>query len=141
MRSLLVCTAIVVAAGSLAVAQDEKKNKNDKDKPVVVVEGCLDGSSLRVRKSDSIGTYAQRYRLHGTRTLLKELTKQYNGHLLEVTGAVTDTGETTHRGKVIPVGKNTRIYTGAKEVPVMPSGVADPILDVASFRELSTVCK
>ena len=69
------------------------------------------------------------------------MTKKYNGHLLEVTGAVTDTGDTTHRGKVIPIGKNSRIYTGAKETPVMPSGVADPILDVASFNEVPGTCK
>jgi len=138
MRSLLLCAAILAAASQLA-AQDEKKMKNDK--PVIVVTGCLEGSSLRVRASDSIGTYVERYRLHGTRTLLKEMTKKYNGHLLEVTGAVTDTGDTTHRGKVIPIGKNSRIYTGAKETPVMPSGMADPILDVASFNEVPGTCK
>ena len=140
MRSLFVCAAILAAASSLA-AQDEKKAKKDKDKPVIVVTGCLEGSQLRVRQSDSIGTYTERYRLHGTRTLLKEMADKYNGHLIEVTGAVTDIGDTTHRGKVIPVGKNSRIYTGAKEVPVMPSGVADPILDVASFKELPGACK
>ena len=140
MRSLLLCAAILAAASALA-AQDEKKTKTDKDKPVIVVTGCLEGSQLRVRQSDSIGTYVERYRLHGTRTLLKEMTNKYNGHLLEVTGAVTDTGDTTHRGKVIPIGKNSRIYTGAKEVPVMPSGMADPILEVASFKELPGACK
>jgi hypothetical protein len=93
-----------------------------------------------VQASDSIGS-VERYRPHGTRTLLRELTKKYNGHLLEVTGAVTDTGDTTHRGKVIQVGKNTRIYTGAKEAPMMPTGTGDSILDVASFRELQASCK
>ena len=137
MRPLFLCLAILAAASSLA-AQDEKK-KNDK--PVILVTGCLDGSWLRVQKSDTMGTYVERYRLHGTKTLLKEMASKYNGHQIEVTGAVTDTGDTTHRGKTIQVGKNSRIYTGAKEVPVRPTGSGDPILDVGSFRELSASCK
>ena len=139
MRPLFLCLAIAASVSSLALAQDEKKMKNDK--PVILVTGCLDGSSLRVQKSDTMGTYVERYRLHGTKTLLKEMASKYNGHQIEVTGAVTDTGDTTHRGKTIQVGKNSRIYTGAKEVPVRPTGGGDPILDVGSFRELSASCK
>ena len=141
MRSLLLCAAVLAAASSLS-AQDEKKMKNDK--PVIVVTDCLEGSWLRVKASDVVGGeagYAERYRLHGTKTLLKEMASKYNGHHIEVTGAVTDTGNTTHRGKTIQVGKNSRIYTGAKEVPVRPTGSGDPILDVGSFRELSTSCR
>lgn len=137
MRPLFLCTAMVTVLCSLAVAQDEQK-KNDK--PVIVVRGCLHGSWLRVQESLSIGSVEQ-YRLQGNKTLLKELTKKYNGHLLEVTGAVTDTGGTTHRGKVIEAGKNTRIYAGGKEGPAVPTGMADPILDVGSFREVQTSCK
>lgn len=140
MRSLLLCLAIVAAASVLVRAQDEKKMKNDK--PVILVTGCLDGSSLRVSAADTVGGgYVERYRLHGTKSLLKEMAAKYNGHQIEVTGAVTDTGNTTHRGKTIPVGKNGRIYTGAKEVPARPTGSGDPILDVASFRELTAFCR
>jgi hypothetical protein len=139
MRQLLLCAALLSAASSPAVAQDEAKTKNDK--PVIVVEGCVDGSWLRVQKADPIGSYAERYRLHGSKYLIKELTKKYNGHFVQVTGAVTDTGNTTHRGKVIPVGKKTRIYTGAKEVPTTPAGTLDPILEVDSYRELKGSCK
>jgi len=124
---------------SLAAAQDQKKNTNDK--PVIVVTGCLDGSWLRVQPSNTNGAYVERYRLHGTKTLLKELASQYNGHEMEVTGAVTDTGKTAHRGKTIPIGEKGRIYTGAKEVPTQPSGIGDPILDVGSFRELKGSCR
>jgi len=137
MRSLLFCAAIAVAAVS-AAAQDEKETKKDQEKPVIVVAGCLDGSWLRVEPGYG---NVERYRLHGTKTLLKEMAGKHNGHMIEVTGAVTDTGNTTHRGKVIPVGKNGRIYTGAKEVPALPTGSGDPILDVASFQELNRFCK
>ena len=55
----------------------------------------------------------ERYRLHGTKSLLKEMAARSNGHQIEVTGAVTDTGNTTHRGKTIPVGKNwPNLYRG-----------------------------
>jgi hypothetical protein len=138
MRSLLLCAAIAAAAVSVAAAQDEKKTKKDQEKPVIVVAGCLDGSWLRVESGYG---NVERYRLHGTKTLLKEMAGKHNGHMIEVTGAVTDTGNTTHRGKVIPVGKNGRIYTGAKEVPALPTGSGDPILDVASFQELNRFCK
>ena len=138
MRSLLLCTAIAVAAVSVAAAQDDKKIQKDKEKPVIVVAGCLDGSWLRVEPGYG---YVERYRLHGTKTLLKEMASKHNGHVIEVTGAVTDTGNSTHRGKTIPVGKSGRIYTGAKEVPPLPTGSGDPILDVASFQELSRSCK
>ena len=138
MRSLLLCAAIAAAAVSVAAAQDEKKTKKDQEKPVIVVAGCLDGSWLRVEPGYG---NVERYRLHGTKTLLKEMAGKHNGHMIEVTGAVTDTGNTTHRGKVIPVGKNGRIYTGAKEVPALPTGTGDPILDVASFQELNRFCK
>jgi len=138
MRSLLLCAAIAAAAVSVAAAQDEKKTKKDQEKPVIVVAGCLDGSWLRVEPGYG---HVERYRLHGTKTLLKEMAGKHNGHMIEVTGAVTDTGNTTHRGKVIPVGKSGRIYTGAKEVPALPTGSGDPILDVASFQDLNRFCR
>jgi hypothetical protein len=72
--------------------------------------------------------------------MLKELASQYKGHLVEVTGAVTDTGNATHRGKTIQVGKKTRITTGAKEVPQVPSG-SDASLDVSSYRDLKPTCR
>jgi hypothetical protein len=76
MRSLLLCLAIVAAASALARAQDEKKMKNDK--PVILVTGCLDGSWLRVSAADTVGGgYVERYRLHGTKSLLKEMAAKY----------------------------------------------------------------
>jgi hypothetical protein len=71
--------------------------------------------------------------------MLKELASQYKGHRVEVTGAVTDTGNTVHRGKTIEVGKKTRIYTGAKEGPAVPSG-SDATLEVSSYRDLKPTC-
>ena len=69
------------------------------------------------------------------------MSSTFKGHLLEVTGAVTDTtGKATHLGKTIQVGKKTRIHTGAKEVPQVPQG-DDASIEVASYRDLEPSCK
>ncbi len=133
---LFIGVAMLAAAADLYASQDKKKS----DKPVITVTGCVDGSWLQVRKADPIGSYTERYRLRGSKQLLKELASTYKGHLLEVTGAVTDTRNTTHLGKTIQVGKKTRIHTGAKEVPVVPSGDA-PSLEVDSYRDLENSCR
>jgi hypothetical protein len=135
---LFICAAVLAAAAGLHASQDQKKS--DADKPVITVTGCVDGSWLQVRKTDRVGTYTERYRLRGSKQVLKELAAQYKWHLIEVTGAVTDTVNTTHRGKTVQVGKKTRIYTGAKDVPQVPSG-NDPTLEVASYRDLKESCR
>jgi flagellar hook-associated protein FlgK len=135
---LFICAALLAAASDPRASQDKKKS--DTDKQVITVTGCVDGSWLHVQKMDPIGSYTTRYKLRGSKPLLKELASTYKGHLLEVTGAVTDTRNTTHRGKTVQVGKKTRIHTGAKEVPVMPSG-DDPSLEVASYLDLKNTCR
>jgi hypothetical protein len=133
------CTGLFIGAAVLAVAagpagaQDRKKTD---DKPVITVTGCVDGSWLQVKG----GSYTERYKLRGSKQVLKELASQYKGHLIEVTGAVTDTGNSTHKGKTIEVGKKTRITTGAKEVPQVPSG-SDASLEVSSYRDLQPSCR
>ena len=133
--------AFVLAATIASLAQQEPKPKKSDDKPIIVVTGCLDGTWLHVSHVDGTNRSTGRYKLRGSKQLLKELQKKYEGHTVEVTGAVTDTGSTTHRGKVIEVGKKTKIYTGAKEAPERPTGMGDPELEVSSFRDLAERCK
>ena len=137
-RALLIGAAILATVASLRAAQDE--TKTDEGKAVITVTGCIDGSWLHVQKTDYIGSYATRYKLRGSKQVLKELVANHNKHLVEVIGKVTDSASTTHRGKTIQVGKKTRIHTGAKEVPAAPSG-DDPSLEVASYRELKAACR
>jgi hypothetical protein len=139
MRTGLATCAMLLAFAAHLPATQDTETKKGQDKPVIVVEGCVDGSWLEVHKVDAVGNYAQRYKLRGSKQLLKEIARDYDGHLLEVTGAVTDSRSTTHRGKTIQVGKKTRIHTGAKEVPGIPSG-DDASMDVQSFRELKKSC-
>ena len=131
---LIVCGVMLAAAPSPRESQDRKKTD---DRPVITVTGCVDGSWLHVKG----GGYTERYKLRGSKQLLKEMSSTFKGHLLEVTGAVTDTtGKAVHRGKTIQVGKKTRIHTGAKDVPQVPQG-DDASLEVASYRDLEPSCK
>lgn len=125
---------------TVAAAPPSQGQKKTSDKPVITVSGCVDGSWLHVRSVDPGGSYTERYRLRGSKQLLKEIAAKYDRHFLEVTGAVTDSASTTHRGKTVQVGKKTKIYTGAKEIPDKPSG-DDPTLDVASYVELKESCR
>jgi hypothetical protein len=138
---LFVTAAVFAAAATVSAIQDQNKDPKKKtdDKAVITVTGCVDGSWLHVRAVDTAGSYAERYKLRGSKQLLKEIAGQYNKHLLEVTGAVTDTGNTTHMGKTVPVGKKTTIHTGAKDIPQVPTG-SDATLDVQTFRELKATC-
>ena len=136
---LSIWVAIVAAVPGLHDSQDPKKS--DAGKPIITVTGCVDGSWLHVRKVDGVGSYATRYKLRGSKQLLKELATTHKGHLLEVTGAVTDSSSTTHRGKTIQVGKKTRIHTGVKDVPQVPAAGEDPSLAVDSFSDLKESCK
>ena len=131
---LYLCAVLLAAAPGLHASQDQKKKTDDR--PILTVTGCVDGSWLHVKGAG----YTERYKLRGSKQLLKEMSSTFKGHLLEVTGAVTDTtGKATHLGKTIQVGKKTRIHTGAKEVPAVPQG-DDASLEVASYRDLAPSC-
>jgi hypothetical protein len=136
--AICVCLALLAAAVDLRAIQDPKKSEDAKS--VITMTGCVDGSWLQVQHSDSAGSSTARYKLRGPKLLLKELTTQQKGRLVEVTGTVTDTGNTVHRGKTIDVGQKTRIHVGSKDVPQIPSGV-DPSIEVDSYRILKPSCK
>jgi hypothetical protein len=136
----LLCFLCAALLGAAPLVIQEKKTS---DKPLLTARGCVDGVWLQVRSlgAGSAGSYVERYRLVGSKQLLKEMAAQVKGHEIEVTGQVTDTGATTHTGKTIQVGKKTRITTSAKEIPAQPSGHDDPTLAVDSYRDLKTACK
>lgn len=136
----LIGSAMLAIVATVAGAQEPKPKTGD-DHPMLTIEGCLDGNWLHVKKTDPSGSYAERYRLRGSKTVLKEMASQFRGHLLEVTGRVTDpTSSTTHRGKTVQVGKKTRITTSAKEVPAVPDPATEPWIEVASYRDLTERC-
>jgi hypothetical protein len=129
---LIVMTFVAAVSGQV----EQKKS----DKPVLTIKGCLDGGWLHVSSVDAVGSYTSRYRLRGNKRLLKELTSAHNGSLIEVTGAVTDTAKTVHRGKTVQVGKKTTVRAGSKETPSVPDG-DDPSIEVGSYTVLKDSCK
>jgi hypothetical protein len=135
LTAVTVCTA---AATAIGWAQEPKPKSSGKN--LITVTGCIDRSYLDVREQDTAGFSVERYRLKGPKDLLKEISAKYNRHLVEITGAVTDTASTTHMGKTVQVGKKTRITTAAKDVPQTPSAET-PTLEVATYRELQDSCK
>jgi len=135
---LFVFAVFLSAAVIVTTAQEPKKKTDDR---TITVTGCIDRGYLEVRAVDAVGSYAERYRLRGSKAMLKEMGEKFNKHVLEVTGVVTDlTKDTVHRGKTIEVGKKTRITTGAKEIPSVPVAGLDATLEVASFREMKDKC-
>jgi len=135
---LLVSAALRAAAATLHAGQEPPKKPTD-DRTITVT-GCVDKGYLQVKAVDGFGGYTERYKLRGSKQLVKEIAAKYDRHLLEVTGVVTDlTGNTEHRGKTVQVGKKTTIHTGAKDVPRIPTG-SDATLEVQSFRELKDKC-
>ena len=133
---VFVCAGIFAAVAAVS-AQDRKSGEG---KPTITVTGCLDGGWLRVHESDSKGSYTERYRLHASKQLMKEVTSKHHNHVIEVTGTVTDAGENSHTGQTVQLGKKTKVYTGAKDIPRTP-GREDPTLDVVSFVEQKENCK
>jgi hypothetical protein len=135
---LVACASILAAAAALAGAQEPKKKTDDSK--LITVTGCVDKSYLYVKAVDTVGSYAERYKLRGSKQLLKEIASKFDRHLVEVTGFVEDLGGgSTHRGKTVQIGKKTRITTGAKDIDTIPTG-ADATLDVQSFREMKNTC-
>jgi hypothetical protein len=128
----------LVAAGSLAYGAGAQDRKHG-DRRTIVVTGCVERSWLKVRKSDSDGTHVDRFKLRGSKDLIKALTGDHDRHLVEVTGLLTDPGNTQGVGKSVQLGKKNRVYTGAREVPDRPP-VVDPLLDVQAFRVISDSC-
>lgn len=106
--ALFICAAFLAAAASLLAHQEKKKDNTDK--PVITVAGCVDGSWLHVQSTDPIGSTTERYRLVGPKQLLKEIGAQYKGHVIEVTGPVESLLQIGRPGAVSE-GRGARIST------------------------------
>jgi len=139
MRSGPLIAAVTLASVSVLAASQEPK-KSDKDNKTITVTGCVEGGYLRVHEFDNVGSYTERYRLAGSKALMKEIASQHSGHRLEVTGRVIDAPGTEHLGHTTQIGAKTKIYAGAKDVPVIPTGDNTSKLEVTSFNEMQESC-
>ena len=128
------CVAIAVAAP----AQDTKKKETRRE---IVVEGCVEKTWLKVRHDDQLDrTYVDKYRLHGSKDLIQVISKDLNGHRVELSGLLDDPAKVQGDGSVMPIGKKGRVYINAKEMSSRPA-VIDPALEVPTFRDISPNCQ
>jgi hypothetical protein len=134
----MLVVAAVLSFIPAAAAQEPKKS--DKDNKTITVTGCVEGGYLNVHEVDTKGSYTERYRLAGAKQLMKELVSKQHGHVLEITGRVTDPPGTEHAGRSTKIGQKTTIYTGAKDIPQVPTGDTTAKLEVTSFTETQEKC-
>ena len=61
---LYLCAVWLAAAPGVEAGQDRKKTD---DRPMLTVTGCVDGSWLHVKSVGPGGSYAERYKLRGSK--------------------------------------------------------------------------
>lgn len=133
MHSLLTLAFLVIAAG----AQDQPKEPRPEPGKgdTIVVEGCIRGS--KIEDVNRVLTF----RLTGPKDLLKQLKKEHDGHMDEVTAVLQSSLSVVTPGT--QVGK-TRITISGGRDPMgpqnAPQGQYLPTLKVTSFRHLPGTC-
>lgn len=138
----IVLLFVIVASIALAATASQDEKMRQRDARVMVLTGCVNHAWLTVRQIDTSGTVVDRYRLRGNKDLMKSLTKDNNGRLVEVTGVLlADADDTQGRGKTIQVGKKTTITTSGRDLPAPRDGKRDPTLEVSAFRVIQTNCQ
>ena len=133
---LIASLALVASFPGLLLAQEPRDQRR-----IVTIEGCVQKQWLKVVQQDAVpfSTYVDKYHLHGPKDLMKTLTKDLDGHEVEVTGALSDPSKTQGTGKEVMIGKKTRIYTNERERSNVPP-IIDPTIEVSSFRDVNKTC-
>ena len=139
---------LVLLMALLASPQEtpQEHPKVPKDSIMLVITGCLKGRVLAVsdvRQEDTQSgpiVKAKSFRVSGKKDLMKDV-KEYDGHLVDVTGIVKKSA-LIEPG--VRVGKNVTIGGGP---PVAGSGTATPVpteyipvIDAESIRSRATSC-
>ena len=140
--------ALLVALG-MTTAQDnpQERPKVPKDSIQLVVTGCLKGRVLAVsdvRQTDTQSgpiVRARSFRLAGKKDVMKDV-KEYDGHLVDVTGlvrksALIEPGVKVGKGIVIGGGQPVAGSGGTRPAPPVESV---PVLDVESVRQRASSC-
>src|SRR3954453_14459696 len=129
---LWMCMAVIPGA--------QETNKKDTRREVVVT-GCVEKTWLKVPQTiAAVGSYSDKYRLRGSKDLIKTLSHDLHGHRVEVTGLLDDPAKVQGDGKSMPGGKKGRVYIATKERTPNPP-LIDPALDVRSFRDIAPTCR
>ena len=142
----MITLALLLALMASPQETPQEHPKVPKDSIMLVVTGCLKGRVLAVsdvRQEDTQSgpiVKSKSFRISGKKELMKDV-KEYDGHLVDVTGIVKKSS-LVEPG--VRVGKNVTIGGGP---PVAGSGGATPVpteyipvLDAESVRSRATSC-
>jgi hypothetical protein len=123
----------------LAVVGIQGDTRPKDDRLTVVVQGCLQGSTLRVTDADTSGVSVDTYKLKLSKAL-KSALKEHEGHEEELSGLLVPSNKRMGGTKTKTVGSGkTKITIGAEEQRL--DNTADiPELEVQSFRHVAPVC-
>ena len=144
-------TAWILVALALAgpVQQEKSPAKAPQKGDTIVVKGCLRGSSLEstetgILNSEATMMTAHVYRLTGDKDRLKQMRKEHDGKLVEVTGVLKSTLPPPGEIRGTTIG-NTRITVGVGSSHVGSPAVSEanrsiPVLEVKSYTGTPTKC-
>jgi hypothetical protein len=142
----MLASALIVASGSLLVAQEEKKVP--KDSARVTLQGCAKGRSFIVgpRSEHAPGTLSiapgRRFHLNGPKKVLSAI-KEVEAYTVEITGLIRK-ADLEPPGGVSVAGGRIRIGGADPRQPVGgvagSSGYDQVVMDVESSRSLGGTC-
>ena len=128
--------------------QPPANSKPQTKKNVVVVGGCMNGSTLtHAEGRQYMSNVPETLRTTGSRSV-RALLKEVDGHTVELTGTLSGLGNQATGAKVKDTGKS-KIYVGAGERRVggnAPDRTIDeqrvevPTLDVSSVKDIAPHC-
>jgi predicted porin len=139
MRYVIALVAAMLPAAG--VAQDKVPGDA---KPRVEVTGCVKGSTLTETNLAASGgaqdeNPARRWRLRGSKTLMKQL-KEFNGKELTIVGTTNEAKSGLLIGQT-KVGK-ARVYVGSNVGKTTPDPLPElPTIDIESFDATGERCR
>jgi len=123
------------------VLQGDARPKDNRS--VAVIQGCLEGSTLKITSADTEGVRSDTYRLKIPKSLSGTL-KELRGHELELTGLLTDRSSRMGGSKTAKIGSRTKISVGASDEQMNNKDTPKtdlPELEVQSFKDVAPACK
>jgi len=139
--------AILLLLAAITVQQEKPPTEAPAKGDTIIVRGCLSGSALEssetriVDRTDSTRSSAVTFRLTGAKDLLKQMRKDHDRMVVEVTGVLKSKlpqEDARHVGQVgktrITVGVGTPQSRNPHDPPYRP------VLEVKSYKGLATIC-
>lgn len=150
-RPLTMNASWILLALALAglVQQERPPAKIPQKGDAIIVKGCLKGSSLEstetgILNADATMMTALVYRLTGDKAMLKQMRRQHEGEVVEVTGILKSTLPPANEVRGKTIGK-TRITVGVGSSHIGSPATAEanrsiPVLEVKSYEGASVKC-